>query len=76
MASLCTITFIFDVKGVIGSGKNKTDTIFAWIEDGASNHDCVEFFNPPNIGKGQCVIKDIIVMKIPTVTKKIKIVNP
>lgn len=68
---LCTVTFIYDIKGVIGAGKNKTDTVFAWIEDGVTNHDCVSpLFEPPGIGKGQCSIKDIIVMVIPTVTAK------
>lgn len=73
--SLCTITFIYDVKGIIGAGKNKSDTVFAWVEEGASNHDCVSVFNPPNIGKGQCTITNIIVFPIPTVFKKKLIVN-
>lgn len=67
--SLCTVTFLYDVKGIIGSGKNKIETVLAWVPD-TKTHDCAQLFNPPGIGKGVCTIKEIIVYKIPTVTPK------
>jgi len=67
---LCTVTFIYSAKGIIGGGKDKTDTVFAWIADATTKHDCVFLFNPPGIGKGQCTIKEVIVVPIATVKPK------
>lgn len=69
-AKLCTVTFLYDVKGIIGAGKNKRDTVFAWVADASTSHDCVVLFNPPGIGKGKCTIKEITVLPIPTVEPK------
>lgn len=70
---LCSVTFLYDVKGVYGAGNNKRDTVFAWIEEGATSHDCVTaLFDPPGVGKGQCTVKDVLVMVIPTVEAKVK----
>ena len=63
----CTITFIYDCKGVIGAGKNKKETVFAWVESGTETKDCVPLFNSPNIGRSSCTITDVIVLPIQTV---------
>lgn len=61
---LCTVTFIFDCKGVYGAGKDKKETVFAYINKGKSNHDLIPLFNPPGLQKANCKITDIIVIPI------------
>ena len=66
--TLCTITFIYTTKGVIDTKKPKKETVFAWIEDGCTNKDCVVLFEPTTVKREHCIIQDIIVLHIPTVT--------
>lgn len=66
--TLCTITFIYTMKGVVNAKHPKTDSVFAWIEEGCTNKDCVQLFAPKGVEKSMCIISDIIVLPIPTVT--------
>jgi len=66
--TLCTITFIYTTKGVVDTKKPKNETVFAWIEDGCTNTDCVELFHPTTVKRELCIIQEIIVLPIPTVT--------
>jgi len=66
--TLCTITFIYTTKGVIDTKKPKKETVFAWIEEGCTNTDCVELFRPTTVKREHCIIQEIIVLPIPTVT--------
>ena len=68
--TLCTVTFIYNLKGVIGSAKDKTHTEFAWIVDGSNTHDCADIFNPVGINKANCTITNVIVLPIKTVYAK------
>lgn len=66
--TLCTITFIYTLKETPNATPKK-DTVFAWIEDGCTNKDCVVLFEPKgSIVKANCIIHDIIVLPIETVT--------
>ena len=64
---LCTVTFIFDCKGVFGAGKNKKETVFAYVTNGIDNTALVKLFNPHGLQKANCVITNIIVIPIETV---------
>lgn len=65
--TLCTITFIYNTKGVYGAGKGKSETIFAWIERDSTTHECAKLFKPAGIDVSRCVITDVIVLPIQTV---------
>ncbi len=65
--TLCTVTFIYDLKGVIGSGKDKTETIFAWVENGTSTYDCIELFKEGIENRANYTIRNVIVLPIKTV---------
>lgn len=64
---LCIVHFVYDLKGVIGSGKNKTESVFAWVQDGCNTHDCLPLFNPPGISKSNCTVREILVTPVQTV---------
>lgn len=66
--TLCTVTFLYTMKGVVNAKEDKKETVFAWVEEGTTNKDCVSLFNPPNVNKGMCIIHEIIVLPIQTVT--------
>jgi hypothetical protein len=66
--TLCTITFLYTMKGVVNAKHPKSETVFAWVDEGTTNKDCVSVFNPVGVNKGMCIISDIIVLPIPTVT--------
>ncbi len=65
---LCTITFLYKMKGVIGSDRPKKETVFAWVENGTTTHDCVKLFKPAGVNVSLCIVTDVIVIDIKTVT--------
>lgn len=66
--TLCTITFLYTMKGAINAKHPKSDSVFAWIEEGCTNKDCVSLFDPKGVNKGMCIVHEVIVLPIPTVT--------
>jgi hypothetical protein len=56
------------MKGVINAKHPKKETVFTWIEEGSTNKDCVFLFDPPGVEKGNCIINEVLVFPIPTVT--------
>lgn len=70
--TLCTVTFLYTVKGIATFGKEQKQTVFAFIEDGVMTNELVPpLFNPPNSDKAQCKIHDVIVLPITTVKCKV-----
>ena len=66
--TLCTITFLYTIKGT-ANAERKKETIFAWIEEGSTNKDCVQLFEPKgSIKKQNCIIHEVIALPIQTVT--------
>lgn len=65
---LCTITFLYKMKGVIGSDRPKKETVFAWVENGTTTHDCVKLFSPAGVNISMCIVTDVIVIDIKTIT--------
>jgi len=66
--TLCTITFLYTMKGAVNAKHPKSDTVFAWIQEGCTNKDCVVLFNPKGVEKRLCIIHEIIVLPVETVT--------
>jgi hypothetical protein len=68
---LCTVTFLYTVKGVAFADKEYKETVFAWLTDGITTVDCVnQLFYPPNLQRGNCIVKDVVIFAIPTVIKE------
>ena len=64
---LCTVTFLYTMKGVVNARQPKSDTVFAYIEEGATNKDCVAVFAPKGVKKELCIIHEVIVLPVQTV---------
>lgn len=69
--TLCTITFLYTMKGAINAKHPKSDSVFAWVEEGCTNKDCVVLFDPKGVNKGMCIVHEVIVLPIPIVTHDI-----
>ena len=67
---LCTIHFYYDSSGVIGSGKGKTESVFAWVNLArSSKEDCAKLFKLPNPGSARIAIKDIVIVPVEEVKR-------
>lgn len=65
--TLCTVHFTYDTKGIYGAGKNKKDSVFAWVEPDATERDCLKLFSPPGVDITNCVVTRVIVVPVSTV---------